>query len=194
MPVRSIDPKVALIIIDFQEGTRRFTGLAGPAAYANAARLAHMFREHHHPVILVCMAGGVAGRSDVAPMGSNHQFSLGEQAFVPELKEEPSDIRIMKTTWGAFHGTQLAQELAKCGVTQVVLCGTAASLGVEATARQAYERGFNTTVAIDAITDFNLEAMKNSVERIFPLLGETGTVSEISAVIQQQEAANPSAG
>ncbi|WP_080803507.1 isochorismatase family protein [Agrobacterium tumefaciens] len=38
--------------------------------------------------------------------------------------------------WGAFSGSDLQTLLLSRGVTQVVLCGTAASVGVESTARQ----------------------------------------------------------
>jgi len=69
--------------------------------------------------------------------------------------------------------------MKKLGVTQVVIAGIATSIGVESTARYAYELGFNVTLAIDAMTDMNLDAHTNSVTRIFPRLGETGTTQEI---------------
>ena len=65
------------------------------------------------------------------------------------------------------------------GVTQLVVCGVATSIGVESTARQAYELGINVTLAIDAMTDISAEAHANSVDRIFPRLGETGMTQEI---------------
>ena len=69
--------------------------------------------------------------------------------------------------------------MKKLGVTQVVIAGIATSIGVESTARYAYELGFNVTLAVDAMTDMNLDAHTNSVTRIFPRLGETGTTQEI---------------
>jgi len=64
-------------------------------------------------------------------------------------------------------------------VTQVVIVGVATSAGVESTARQAHELGFNVVLAIDAMTDLNPDAHANSLTRIFPKLGETGTTQEI---------------
>jgi nicotinamidase-related amidase len=52
-------------------------------------------------------------------------------------------------------------------------------VGVESTARYAHELGFNVTLAIDAMTDLNADAHTNSITRIFPRLGETGTSREI---------------
>jgi nicotinamidase-related amidase len=52
-------------------------------------------------------------------------------------------------------------------------------MGVESTARHAYELGFNVTLALDAMTDLSLEAHDNSIARIFPRLGETGSTRQI---------------
>ena len=64
------------------------------------------------------------------------------------------------------------------GVTQVVIVGVATSNGVGVTARQAYELGFNVTLATDAI-DLHAGAHAYSITRIFPGIGETGTTQEI---------------
>jgi hypothetical protein len=39
--------------------------------------------------------------------------------------------------------------------------------------------GFNVTLAVDAMTDRNADAHTNSITRIFPRLGETGTAQQI---------------
>jgi nicotinamidase-related amidase len=70
------------------------------------------------------------------------------------------------------------------GVTQVVITGVATSAGVESTARQAHELGSNVTLAVDAMTDMNGDAHVNSVERVFPRLGETGTTAEITDLLR----------
>jgi nicotinamidase-related amidase len=61
----------------------------------------------------------------------------------------------------------------------VVIVGVATGTGVEATARQAYEQGFNVTLAIDAMTDARPQAHDYSIAQVFPRLGETGTTQEI---------------
>ena len=95
------------------------------------------------------------------------------------MNRQPQDHLVTKQTWGAFTGTDLAAHLQGLGVTQIVLAGVATSIGVESTARQAYELGFNVALAVDAMTDLNPDAHANSVTRIFPRLGETGTAQEI---------------
>jgi len=41
------------------------------------------------------------------------------------------------------------------------------------------ELGFNVTIALDAVTDRDAEAHRNSVERIFPRLAESGTTAQV---------------
>lgn len=49
---------------------------------------------------------------------------------------------------------------------------------VEATARQAYELGFNVGLATDAMKDRSAEAHDYYLKHAFPRLGETGTSQE----------------
>ncbi len=93
-----------------------------------------------------------------------------------------------KRTWGAFTKTDLEKYLKRLGVTQVVIAGIATSIGVESTARHAYEYGFNVTLAVDAMTDLSAEAHTNSITWIFPRLGETGTTQEIIALLDSTRA------
>ena len=65
------------------------------------------------------------------------------------------------------------------GVTQIVLTGVATSVGVESTARAAYDHGYHVVLATDAMTDLTAEAHANSIERIFPRLGQTATSEEV---------------
>jgi nicotinamidase-related amidase len=57
---------------------------------------------------------------------------------------------------------------------------------VESTARDAYDLGYTVTLALDAMTDPNLDAHLNSVSRVFPALGQTGSASEIIALLESR--------
>ncbi len=91
---------------------------------------------------------------------------------------------MVKQTWGAFANSDLEAQLKARGVTQVVVTGVATSIGVESTARQAYEAGFNVTLVVDAMTDLRPEAHDRSIGLVFPRLGETGTVEEILRLLE----------
>jgi nicotinamidase-related amidase len=90
---------------------------------------------------------------------------------------------VTKQTWGAFATTDLEAQLKALGVTQVVVTGVATSVGVESTARQAYEAGFNVTLPVDAMADLSSEAHERAVALVFPRLGETGATQDVLALL-----------
>ncbi|MCL2658803.1 MAG: isochorismatase family protein [Betaproteobacteria bacterium] len=184
MPVSKLDSKTALIVVDLQKGI-----VSIPRAHSienvvkNASDLAAAFRHHGLPVILVNVTGTAPGRTEQGLGGSAFPPDWAE--LTPELNQQPQDHLVTKKTWGAFTNTDLEAHLKSVGVTQVVVCGVATSIGVESTARQAHEFGFNVTLAADAMTDTSAEAHANSLERIFPRLGETGTSQEIITLVKK---------
>lgn len=51
--------------------------------------------------------------------------------------------------------------------------------------RQAYEVGFNVTLATNAMTDMQSDAHTYSITCVFPRLGETGTTQEIINLLKK---------
>lgn len=187
MSVTVLDPKTALVVIDLQKG------LAGlPTAHPfdcvveRASRLAEGFRRRNLPVVLVNVAGRAPGRVERQP--SRSELPPDWTELLPQLNRQPQDHTVTKHGWGAFAHTDLDAYLKTMGVTQIVLAGVATSIGVESTARSAYELGFNVALAVDAMTDMSAEAHENSVTRIFPRLGETGTTEEIVGLLAKGDA------
>ncbi len=180
MSLTTLDPKTALIVIDLQRGV---VGL--PCAHpmetvvANSASLADAFRAQGLPVVLVNVDGAPAGRTERSAAAGGAARPEGWDVLIPELNQQPTDHLVTKRTRGAFTGTDLEQYLKAQGVSQVVITGVATGSGVESTARHAHELGFNVTLAVDAMTDMSAEVHDNSVQRIFPGIGETGTTAEI---------------
>jgi len=185
MPISTLDSRTALVVIDLQNGI-----LAIPAAHpasevvARAAALAAAFRRAGLPVVLVNVTGFAPGRTEAPRMAGS--LPEGWADLAPELGQEAGDYRVTKRSWGAFTGTGLDAYLKQQGVTQVVVAGVATSIGVESTARQAHELGFNVALAADAMTDRSAEAHANSVERIFPRLGETGTAQDVLGLLARR--------
>jgi nicotinamidase-related amidase len=131
--------------------------------------------------VLVNVAGRALGRTEQSPPVGHYPPEWAE--LLPELGAQAGDIFVTKRTWGAFPHTDLEAKLRAAGVTQIVLAGIATSIGVESTAREAYALGFNVTLATDAMTDTDAGAHENSVAKIFPRLGETGTTEEIVRLV-----------
>lgn len=187
MPVTTLDARSALIVVDLQKG---IVGLPlahpGGEIVARAAALADAFRRHDLPVVLVNVAGSAPGRTEQAP--AFRDLPPGWADIVPDLRQQPGDHLVTKRTWGAFTGTGLEAHLRGLGVTQVVIAGIATGTGVDSTARQAHELGFNVALAIDAMTDRSVAVHDDCVVRIFPRLGETGTTTAIIDLIERRSA------
>lgn len=188
MAVTTLDPRTALVVIDLQQGVLALPGTpyGGADVLARTVELAEAFRANKLPVVLVRVTVAADG-SDAAPGrteagGATGPRPEGWDELAPELTR-PDDVVVTKRNWGAFYGTDLDLQLRRRGVTQIVLTGVATSIGVESTARAAYEHGYHVTLAVDAMTDLNADAHHNSVERIFPRLGETGTTADILALL-----------
>jgi nicotinamidase-related amidase len=161
--VTVIDPNIALIVIDLQKG---FVSLPTVHPFgdivSNAGALADAFRRLRLPVVLVNVDGSAPGRTEQRHRTAD--FAPGWSDLVPELNRQPQDHVVTKRTRGAFTNTGLEAHLKNQGVTQVVL-------------------------AIDAMTDMDADVHHNSVTRIFPKLGETGTTAQIIGLLATRSAA-----
>ena len=187
MALTRLDPNTALIVVDLQKGIVSLP-VHHPVGevIARARMLIDAFRAAELPVVLVNVAGSAPGRTEQPPrLGV---LPEGWTNLIPELDRRPSDILVTKRTWGAFASTDLEHQLRARNVTQVVVAGVATATGVESTARQAYEHGFNVTLPVDAMTDMRAVAHDYSVANIFPRLGETGTTRDVIALLATRSA------
>lgn len=187
MPLTTIDPKTALVVVDLQKAY-----VGGPTVHpfdeivSRVVNLVIAFRWRGLPVALVNVAGRAPGRTDPAPPSKGgHAPPADWMDLIPELQQQPEDLLVTKVRWGAFHGSTLDASLQALGVTQIVLAGIATSIAVESTARAAYDYGYNVVLATDAMTDVDAAAHQNSIERIFPKLGETATSDEIIKKVEK---------
>ena len=182
MTLTSIDPRVALIIVDLQEGV---VGMAPPGALdaviTRAASLTTGFRQRGLPVVIATVEGDAPGRIEIQPPALTPSPTWAQP--LQQLGSSSSDMLLRKHRWGPFTGTTLHQQLSAAGVTQVVLAGVATSVGVESTARFAHELGYNVVVASDATADIDPESHTFAMTRVFPRLGEIDTVANILAAL-----------
>lgn len=187
MALTTLDPDTALIVVDLQKGIVSLPLAHSIDAVVERSRaLLDAFRERGLPVVLVNVAGGAPGRTERPRLAE--PFPPGWTDLIPELDRQPGDILVTKRTWGAFASTDLEDQLKTLGVTQVVVTGVATGTGVESTARQAYELGFNVTLALDAMTDSRPEAHEYSIKSVFPRLGESGTAQDIIDLLKTRSA------
>jgi nicotinamidase-related amidase len=171
-----LDPQsTALVLIDLQKGILGYT-LAPTTADELLARgqaLAERFRAAKATVVLVNVAFSADGgdmlrqRVDEAPAMPAGGFPAGWSDFPPSLMQ-PGDLLITKRQWSAFYGTELDLQLRRRGIRSIVLGGVSTQIGVESTARQAYEHGYELLIVKDATTSSDAEGHAMSMKHVLP--------------------------
>ena len=173
-----LDPKTtALILIDLQNG---IVGLplaprTGDEAVEVGKTLTARFREAGAPVVLVNVAFapdfGDALRQPVdRPMPGPAAALPTTWSQLVDGLARPGDIRVTKHQWGAFFGTDLDVQLRRRGVRAVVIGGIATNMGVESTARQAHEHGYEVVVAEDATSSLDAAMHGFAVNALLPMI------------------------
>jgi nicotinamidase-related amidase len=179
------------VVIDLQKGILGMpkTPIPTPVVIANSVRLLTEGRRVGAQPVLVHVGGSADGADRLhtasdQPMRITAPPSPEWSDFIPELDRQPGDIVILKRQWGAFYGTDLDLQLRRRGLTTIILCGIATEFGVESTARDSYEHGYELIFAVDAMTGRHAESHANSVERIFPRMGRVRSTEEIVTALQ----------
>jgi nicotinamidase-related amidase len=185
------DPRhTAVVVIDLQKGIVGFPGSPHSAAsvVAKSVELLTVARSVGAQPILVHVerspdGGDALQVTSDQPMRATGAMPPDWSELIPELDRRPTDIVIVKRQWGAFYGTGLDLQLRRRGLTTIILCGIATEFGVESTARDAYERGYEQVFAEDAMTGRTIESHANSVANIFPRMGHVRSTAEIIAAL-----------
>ncbi|MEM5427959.1 hydrolase [Cupriavidus oxalaticus] len=186
-----LDPATAaLVLIDLQYGIVAMDVQPQPASeiVARARQLAAAFRRAQAPVVLVTVGNAPDGKDALAP-ALDTPFPPGHRGPdwstpVAELDAQPSDLRVMKRQWGAFYGTDLDLQLRRRGIRTLVLAGISTNVGVESTARDAFERGYDQVFVTDAMGSPSAEAHANTLKYTFPRIGRLRTTDEVIAALR----------
>ncbi len=184
----TLDPRAcALVIIDLQHGIVSQPAAPHPSerVVVNAARLAEATRAAGGLVVLVRVTPSPDGKDALRPTldpGAPRTGAPGSPdwaTLVPELAGHQQDLVITKRQWGAFYGTELDLQLRRRGVRTLLLCGISTNIGVESTARDAYERGYDQVFVEDALSARSAPEHEHTVSRIFPRIGRVRSTAEV---------------
>ncbi|HEX7057506.1 MAG TPA: hydrolase [Bacilli bacterium] len=177
--------KTALVIIDLQKGIVGMPTAPHSASRVveNAAKLAIAFQSGGAFVVAVNVdfhdgQDALRPRTDQSAAGGMGERPKDWAALVPEIDAHKS-IRLTKRQWGAFYGTELDLQLRRRGIDTIVLCGISTNIGVETTAREAYQRGYQQFFAEDAMSARTAEEHQHTVKFIFPRIGKIRSTAEI---------------
>jgi nicotinamidase-related amidase len=191
MELRLEPSATALVVIDLQRGIVSGPCEPRPAreVVERAARMATAMREAHGTVVLVRVTPSPDGKDALKPL-TDTPAAVREipgpewSELVPELKSQAGDLLITKRQWGAFYGTELDLQLRRRGVETIVLCGISTNVGVESTARDAFERGYNQVFVEDAMGSRAADDHIHTAQSLFPRIGRVRTTDEVIAALK----------
>jgi nicotinamidase-related amidase len=184
----------ALVAIDLQRGI-----VANPATphdpkdvVARAARMVKALRAAGGTVVLVHVTPSRDGRDGLkaitdasGPVGRIPSALPPDWSeIVPELEPEKADVVITKRQWGAFYGTELDLQLRRRGVGTIILCGISTNVGVESTARDAFERGYQQVFVEDAMSARAAEEHAAAISTLFPRIGRVRSTEDVLAALE----------
>jgi nicotinamidase-related amidase len=177
--------RTALVVIDLQRGIVGASPAphSGPDVVARAASIARALRQAGGTVVWVRVTPSPDGKdalrplTDAPPVSGQRPPDWAE--LMPELDRQPGDIVITKRQWGAFYGTEIDLQLRRRGVNTILLCGITTNIGVETTARDAYDRGYNQVFIEDATSARSAEEHDFVMRTAFPRMGRVRSTAEV---------------
>lgn len=188
-----LDPTTtALIVIDLQQGILSPEPVphGRDRIVARSAELGRAFAAAGAPIVLT-VTDFAPGYAD-APRGSaDTPWALpGEglppdfATLAPKIEALPAAVRITKRQMSAFFGTELDLQLRRRGCRAVVVCGVATNLGVEATARAAFDLDYDVIVAADACGSVAPGWHEFATNNILPRIARVRRTADITAAIR----------
>jgi nicotinamidase-related amidase len=191
MDLTLMPPRTALVVIDLQRGVARMPTAPHGASdvVAHTATLAVALRAAGGTVVLVHVIRSADGRDALHPHADQPAPQPGPvprdwTEIVPELGPEPGDLVIAKRQWGAFCGTELDLQLRRRGIDTILLAGISTNIGVESTARDAYERGYEQVFVEDAMSARDAGEHAHTVRLIFPRMGRVRSTTDVLAALE----------
>ncbi len=176
--------KTALVVIDLQNGivNSQRSPYTSAQVVENASKLMNAFTQQGAFVVRVrvsCVDEKDVLKPNIDLKTNPVQFQEGSDSFVPEIANIKNVHTITKRQWGAFYGTDLDLQLRRRGIDTIVLCGISTSLGVDTTAREAYQHGYKQIFVEDAMTASTKEEHDYVCKYIFPKIGQIRTSEEV---------------
>jgi len=188
----AIDPKTtAIVCVDLQNGIVALSTAPHTSddIVSRSALLVEKYRAAGSLVVYVTVGNSVDGGDALSPTTDGAATAGGASRpadwadLDSRLSRAPNDVSITKRQWGAFYGTELDLQLRRRCIRTLILTGIATNVGVESTARDAFERGFDQIFVEDAMASTSGEAHAMTCRFTFPRIGLLRTADEVLALI-----------
>ncbi len=189
----TLDPRTtALVLIDLQKGivARELTPYSAAKVLENAARLGQRFNDAGGLVVAVHVSFSANGADRlqqpvdspmaVPPGGMPAEWS----ELAPEVSALRAGVIITKRQWSAFHGTELDLQLRRRKISAIVLGGIATNFGVESTARDAWQLGYEVVIAEDMCSSMGDGLHEFAIQRILPRVGRIRSSADVLSALR----------
>ena len=176
--------KTALVLIDLQKGivSMETAPNSTETVLSNAEKMIQKFRENDGFIAFV-RVNFHDGKDALSPR-------LAEQALPgkpgKDFSEFPErfnitdrDFIVNKRGFSAFFGTDLDLQLRRRGIDTIILGGISTHMGVDTTARDAYQHGYEQYFVSDMMAAPKAELHEFSLNYSFPLMGKITTTDDL---------------
>ena len=185
-----VPARTAFVAIDLQNMvvSRAVQPHTARSVVEHAARIASALRARGGFIVWVRVAFSADGKDRPHPICDQpwtppREIPADANELAPGLLVQPSDHLLTKRQWGAFYGTDLDLQLRRRGLTTIILGGIATNIGVESTARAAFELGYQQIFPEDAMSALSAAAHENSMTGVFPRIGQVRRTGEVLAAL-----------
>lgn len=174
----------ALLVHDMQEYfVGAFDATLRETLVANVARATEWARANGIPVVYSAQPGSMstAERGLLADFwGAGMDRTESEVSIVAEVKPAAEDLVVTKWRYSAFVGNGLGWALRRRGIRQLAIVGVYASVGIMATALDAFNNDIQPFVISDCVADFDAAGHSAAMEYVARYCGRVLTLGELS--------------
>ncbi len=164
-----------LIVIDMLndfmgEGAPLYCGKEGRRIIPFIKDKIDEYRKSGDKVVYVCDAHD--SKDKQFQMFSPHAVKGSKGAeVIDELKPQPGDIIVEKTTVRPFYATDLDRIITELAPEEVCVLGVCTSICIMETVADLRVRGYKAVVYKDGVADFDTEAHKYALKRMVSVYG-----------------------
>ncbi|MEX5652366.1 isochorismatase family protein [Staphylococcus cohnii species complex 1658] len=176
--------KTALVLIDLQKGILSMDSFphSSDEIIKNAEKLITNFRKNNGFIAFVRVKfhdGQDALKPKLAEQSLPGKPDGDFSDFPANFNVSEADYVINKKGFSAFFGTDLDLQLRRRGIENIILGGISTHIGVDTTARDAYQHGYEQYFVTDVMSAPRVELHNFSINNSFPIMGKTTSVDNL---------------
>ena len=189
----------AMVMVDLQKGIARGTAPhAAEDIVARAAAIAAALRAAGGTVVWVHVDNAPDGKDRLKPItdaarggaargdatGGAERVKAPDHAdLMPGLNVQPGDVIVTKRGWGSFYGTDLDLQLRRRGIRTLLTGGISTNIGVESTAREAFDHGYQQVFVEDAMACRSAEEHAGTFRTVYAKIGRIRSTADVLAAL-----------